>query len=110
MTSDSSSSPEKPDSNDTSDGRSIPSLVIRSGIGGILMGLSNLVPGISGGTMLLAAGVYPEFIEGIAEIVTLKFRRRSLVLLSVVIGTAMLAILLLAGTVKNLVVDYRWAM
>ncbi|HKK52004.1 MAG TPA: DUF368 domain-containing protein, partial [Myxococcota bacterium] len=27
------------------------------------MGLANLVPGISGGTMLLAAGVYPTFIH-----------------------------------------------
>ena len=31
------------------------------------MGLANLVPGISGGTMLLAAGVYPTFINAIAE-------------------------------------------
>ena len=34
-------------------------LALRGAIGGTLMGLANLVPGISGGTMLLAAGVYP---------------------------------------------------
>ncbi len=45
--------------------------MIRGGLGGALMGLANLVPGISGGTMLLAAGVYPEFIEAIAVISTL---------------------------------------
>ncbi len=39
---------------------------IRGAIGGSLMGLANLVPGISGGTMLLAAGVYPAFISAIA--------------------------------------------
>ena len=32
-------------------------LVTRGIFGGILMGLANLVPGISGGTMLLAAGI-----------------------------------------------------
>ena len=85
-------------------------LAARGSIGGILMGLANLVPGISGGTMLLAAGVYPDFIAGIAEVVTLKFRKRSLLLLATVVGTAILAILLFAGTVKDLVVDHRWAM
>ena len=44
------------------------------------MGLANLVPGISGGTMLLAAGVYQAFIESIAEITTLRIRVRPLVL------------------------------
>ena len=37
------------------------------------MGLANLVPGISGGTMLLAAGVYPGFIAAIADVTTLRF-------------------------------------
>ena len=34
---------------------SLPARALRGGIGGTLMGLANLVPGISGGTMLLAA-------------------------------------------------------
>lgn len=73
------------------------------------MGLANLVPGISGGTMLLAAGVYPQFIRGIAELSTLRFRRTSLLVLASVITAALLAIVLFAGPVKNLVVDHRWA-
>ncbi len=85
-------------------------LAIRSAIGGVLMGLANLVPGISGGTMLLAAGIYTYFIDAIAEITTLKFRLRSVVVLGAVVVAAALAILLLAGTVKDLVVDHRWAM
>ena len=40
------------------------------------MGLANLVPGISGGTMLLAAGVYPTFIESIARVTTLRLQAR----------------------------------
>lgn len=85
-------------------------LFARSAIGGVLMGLANLVPGISGGTMLLAAGVYPRFIEGIAEVTTLRFRAPSLAVLAGVVSAAGVAILLLAGTVKGLVVDHRWVM
>lgn len=87
-----------------------PLLAVRSLTGGVLMGLANLVPGISGGTMLLASGVYPRFIRAIAEISTLKLRRRSLFVLGVVGLSAVAAILLFAGTVKGLVVDHRWAM
>lgn len=86
------------------------SLLVRGAIGGTLMGLANLVPGISGGTMLLAVGVYPGFIDGIAEVTTLRFRSRSIILLGAIVASAALAILLLAGTVKGLVIDHRWVM
>lgn len=85
-------------------------LALRGALGGTLMGLANLVPGISGGTMLLAAGVYPRFIQAIADVTTLRFRRPSLVVLAAVGLAAALAILILAGPVKHLVVHYRWAM
>ena len=74
------------------------------------MGLANLVPGISGGTMLLAAGVYPAFIGAIAEITTLRFRLRSIVLLGVVACGAVVAILSLAGPTRALVIEDRWVM
>ncbi len=74
------------------------------------MGLANLVPGISGGTMLLAAGVYPQFIEGIAEVTTLRFRARNLALLGAIGGAAAIGIVSLAGLIKGLVIDHRWAM
>ena len=63
------------------------------------MGLANLVPGISGGTMLLAAGVYPQFIEGIAEVTTLRFRARNLALLGAIGGAAAIGIISLAGLI-----------
>ena len=84
--------------------------VIRAAAGGTLMGLANLVPGISGGTMLLAAGIYPRFIRAIAELSTFKFRRASIIVLAVVALCAAAAIFLLAGPVKDLVVEYRWVM
>lgn len=85
-------------------------LLIRSTLGGVLMGLANLVPGISGGTMLVAAGIYPRFIAGIAEVTTLRFRMPSILVLGTVATSAFAAILLLAGVVKELVIDYRWVM
>ncbi len=91
-------------------GHSLPLLVLRGALGGTLMGLANLVPGISGGTMLLAAGVYPGFISAIAEVTTLRFRLRSLVLLATIVGAAALGILLLAGGVRSLVIEHRWIM
>lgn len=85
-------------------------LALRSIFGGVLMGLANLVPGISGGTMLLAVGVYERFINAIAEVTTLKLRWRSLLVLACVGVAAVLGILLLAGPVKDLVVERRWVM
>ncbi len=85
-------------------------LVLRSGLGGLLMGLANLVPGISGGTMLLASGIYPRFISAVADVTRLRFRFRSLLVLGCVVAAAGLGILLLAGVVKELVVHQRWVM
>ena len=89
---------------------SFPLLGMRCAMGGVLMGLANLVPGISGGTMLLASGVYPRFIKAIAELSTLKFKKVSIFTLSVVVVCALVAILLFAGSVKELVVQHRWIM
>jgi len=89
---------------------SLAGLIVRSHAGGLFMGLANLVPGISGGTMLVATGIYTRFVEAVAEVTTLKFRARSLLVLALVGATALLAILLLAGTVKGLVEEQRWIM
>jgi putative membrane protein len=86
------------------------SIALRGAVGGVLMGLANLVPGISGGTMLLAAGVYAGFIGAIADLSTLRWRPRGLVLLGAIAGSAALAILLFAGAVRDLVVHHRWLM
>lgn len=85
-------------------------LVTRSAYGGVLMGLANLVPGISGGTMLLAAGIYPRFINAIADITRFRFRLNSILVLGTVVAAAGIAILLFAGLLKDLVVNQRWIM
>jgi len=96
--------------NIAADGPMSPKWGLRCLLGGALMGLANLVPGISGGTMLLAAGIYPRFIEALADLSALRFRKSSFVVLGLVGIAAATAILLGAGTVKDAVVEHRWAM
>jgi putative membrane protein len=72
------------------------------------MGLANLVPGISGGTMLLAAGVYPDFVEAVAAITTLRRRLRPWIIAALVGVPAAVAIGVLAGVVRDTVLEYRW--
>ncbi|MEM7137618.1 MAG: DUF368 domain-containing protein [Myxococcota bacterium] len=95
---------------DPKPGEMTPTWSLRCLLGGTLMGLANLVPGISGGTMLLAAGVYPRFIEALADLSSLRFSKRAVLVLGLVGGAAMVAILLGAGPVKDAVVEHRWAM
>jgi len=104
------SDPSSASSIEADDSMPLMTLALRGCLGGVLMGLANLVPGISGGTMLLAAGVYPAFIAGIAEVSTLRFRTRSIVSLASIVLAAVTGILLLAGTMKELVTLHRWVM
>ncbi|MFW2389276.1 MAG: DUF368 domain-containing protein [Polyangiales bacterium] len=96
--------------NTAADGSMSPKWGLRCLLGGALMGLANLVPGISGGTMLLAAGVYPRFIQALADLSGLRFRKSSFLVLGLVVFAAMAAIVLGAGPVKDAVVQHRWAM
>ena len=86
------------------------SLVVRSVAGGAFMGLANLVPGISGGTMLLAVGVYPQFIGAVAEVTTFRFSPRMLLLLAGVGAGAAGAIAGAAGVVGALLDRHPSAM
>ena len=88
----------------------VASIATRGSIGGVLMGLANLVPGISGGTMLVASGVYTAFIQAVAEVSTLRFRLRSIVMLASITIGAIVVIALLAGPVNYLVSTHRWIM
>ncbi len=85
-------------------------LAARSTIAGVLTGLAALVPGISGGTMLLATGVYPHVIRGVAEVSTFRFRLATLLVLGCVLVGALTAILGLASVAGYLVVHHRWIM
>jgi putative membrane protein len=60
--------------------------------------------------MLLAAGVYPGFIRAISDLTRLRLQVRPLLLLGAIAGTAALGILLLAGFMRDLVIEQRWVM
>ena len=96
--------------NTPADGSMSPKWGLRCLLGGALMGLANLVPGISGGTMLLAAGIYPRFIQALADLSGLRLRKNSFLVLGLVGVAAAASILLGAGPVKDAVVEHRWAM
>lgn len=84
--------------------------IVRSIIAGFFMGLANLVPGISGGTMILVMGLYDEFIRDIADVTRLKFSRRNITFLIVVAVSAVTAIALFAGVMSRAVAVYPSAM
>lgn len=81
--------------------RFTPSEAGRFGIAGILAGLASLVPGISAGTMVLAAGVYPQLVGAVADLTALRFRWPSAGALLITLGAALAIIFLAAGTVRD---------
>ena len=84
--------------------------VYRAAVGGVLMGLANLVPGVSGGTMIVVVGLYDRFIESIADVTRLRFTRQNVLFLAIVGITAAVAIATFAGTLGRAVSLHRSAM
>ena len=74
------------------------------------MGLANLVPGISGGTMLVAAGVYRRFIDAIADVSRFRLKGDSIAVLAVIVCSAVVAIGALSTPVAYGLTHARWAM
>jgi putative membrane protein len=79
-------------------------------LGGVFMGLANLVPGVSGGTMILAMGLYDRFIEALADVTRLRLRREALVFLALIAFGALMALIALSGLAVTLVSEHRWVM
>ncbi|MEC8495491.1 MAG: DUF368 domain-containing protein, partial [Planctomycetota bacterium] len=87
-----------------------PASTPRAVLGGVLMGLANLVPGISGGTMILAVGLYDRFISAVADVTRLRLRRQSIAFLGAMAIGLTAALLLGSGIAVRLVAEHRWAM
>ena len=60
----------------------------RAMVGGVLMGIANMIPGISGGTMILAMGLYTEFIDCVADVTRFRLSLRRVAFLGVVGASA----------------------
>ena len=76
--------------------------------GGVLMGLANLVPGVSGGTLILAVGLYDRFIGAIARCTRLKPTGADWRFF-IFLGMGMVfSVLALSGPAVSLVTHSRW--
>jgi putative membrane protein len=102
------SAPTLPATPTFEDHHPLPVLIGLGLAGGLLMGVANIVPGISGGAMLLLMGVYAAFLTGLADITSLRWRVRAFVAVGCVGIGALTSIVLLAGPVKDLIFHYRW--
>lgn len=89
---------------------STPLPVTRGLIAGFLMGLANLVPGISGGTMILVMGLYDEFVTSVADVTRLKLTRRNIAFLAVIVTASCTTIVTLAGTLSRAVTLHQSVM
>jgi putative membrane protein len=79
-----------------------PLTAARTAFAGMLMGIANLIPGVSGGTMVLAMGLYEEFISSVADITAFRIRVRPVAFLAVLGCFAVGSIVLLSGVILYL--------
>lgn len=84
--------------------------VARAVMAGVLMGMANLVPGISGGTMLVACGVYRRFIDAVSDFSRLRPSKQAGLLLALIVAGAASAIAGCAGLIHWALVEHRWVM
>lgn len=84
--------------------------VVKTAVSGLLMGIANLIPGVSGGTMILAMGLYTAFIDSVADVTALRITRRSLVFLGVLGAFTLLSIKVLAGVILYLLFHHSAVM
>jgi len=88
----------------------VPAGGVRTVVAGLLMGTANLIPGVSGGTMVLALGVYEEFIGAVADISALRFSLRRVIFLGLLGASAAGAIVGLSSLILYLLFAYPAAM
>jgi putative membrane protein len=67
--------------------------LFRLSLTGVFMGLANLVPGVSGGTMVLALGLYDEFIGAVSALTRFRITMRSLLIVGMLFGISAVTII-----------------
>jgi putative membrane protein len=72
---------------------------------GFLMGICEIIPGISSGTMALLLGIYDQFLGAISRIVSKHFKKAVLYLLPLVIGMG-IAILTMSSLMDYLLTEH----
>ncbi|MBQ6696750.1 MAG: DUF368 domain-containing protein, partial [Lachnospiraceae bacterium] len=59
--------------------------MIKNILKGMVIGIANIIPGVSGGTMMVAMGIYDKLIHCITHLFS-EFKKNVLFLLPIVIG------------------------
>jgi putative membrane protein len=83
---------------------------VKSAIAGILMGIANLIPGFSGGTMILAMGLYDEFIGGVADVTAFRWKKRTFIFLGILGISALLSAVSLVNVIRALLDQHEAVM
>ena len=83
---------------------------IRIVSGGILLGLANVVPGVSGGTMILAMGLYDAFIDRVAKLSSLRWSVDLFIFFAIFGAGLVVALVGGAKVAVTLVAEQRWIM
>lgn len=73
---------------------------------GFAMGVSDLIPGVSGGTIALLLGIYDDFIASVSGIFSKNFKRSMMFLLPIIIGMG-LAIGILSSLINYLLAYHQ---
>ena len=74
---------------------------------GMAIGVANVIPGVSGGTIALILGIYEELTEAIGNFVKNKYKRREYIIFLFQIGIGgILGVLLFSKIIDVLYVDY----
>ena len=67
--------------------------MIKEILEGIIIGIANIIPGVSGGTMMVAMGIYDKLIESITHLASqFKKSMRFLIPIFIGIGIAIVAL------------------
>ena len=77
---------------------------------GMLMGIANIIPGVSGGTIAVVTGVYDNLIESISQFLTAPFedkKKYSIFLLQIIFGAG-ISIILLSKVIDNAFKHYNY--
>lgn len=72
---------------------------------GFVMGVSDLIPGVSGGTIALLLGIYDDFIQSVSGVFSKNFKKSILFLLPIVMGMG-LAIGILSSVINYLLAEH----
>ena len=76
---------------------------------GILIGIANLIPGVSGGTIAVVMGIYDELITALSDVIPNPFKRlQSLITLSLVFAGVLCGIYFFSSLIETLISDYTY--